>query len=50
VQAKVDQKMTPENITQSSILFVFFQALDELSNENNPSIPSNAFLLNFNPT
>jgi hypothetical protein len=50
MQAKVEQKTTLENITQSSILFEFFEALDESSNENNPSIPSNAFLLNFNPT
>jgi hypothetical protein len=35
---------------KGSIVFEFFEALDESSNENNPSIPSNAFILNFNPT
>jgi hypothetical protein len=50
VQAKVNQKTALEDITQSSILFGFFYALDESSNENNPSLPSNAFILNFNST
>jgi hypothetical protein len=36
MQAKVDQKTTLENITQSSILFEFFKTLDESSNDNNP--------------